>query len=62
MNNNYFAFSDTTWKQLKGTAMGIACAPCFASLFLAAIKNPILIEFKEHIELAKRFIDDGFIL
>lgn len=62
MDHNHFSFSDTNWKQLKGTAMGTACAPCFASIFLGAIETPIIQSFQNHIRLVKRFIDDKFLL
>jgi hypothetical protein len=59
MENNYFSFGDTQWKQMKGTAMGTSCAPCFATLYLGAIEEK-LFQSGSSPRFYRRFIDDGF--
>jgi hypothetical protein len=57
---NYVAFADKTYRQVIGTAMGTACAPPYANLFLALYEESALAEFRDKILLYKRFIDDIF--
>ncbi len=54
--NNYISFANTTYKQIKGTAMGTPVAVTFAQLFLAAIELPIL--STTPCTLYQRYIDD----
>ena len=42
--------------------MGTSMAPQFANLYLHVLENPILKEFRDHILLYKRYIDDIFIV
>ena len=62
MNNNYFTFGDSCWRQLRGTAMGTPVAPAFASLYVAHVEDTLLPEFSSHVIYYKRSIDDIFLL
>lgn len=39
MNNNYFKFNDKYYRQVNGIAMGTACAPTFANIFMYYIES-----------------------
>ena len=60
MTNNIFTFSDTTWKQMTGTAMGTPPAPPWATLYYALLENDFLPRFEGNLLLYRRFIDDVF--
>jgi len=61
MNNNYFKYKDTHYKQVKGFAMGTPCAPNGANLFL--IYNEILMMKKQKFpQYYFRYLDDIFIV
>lgn len=60
MENNYFRFGKTLFRQKKGTAMGTAVAVFAASYYLACCEMEVLPRYKKHIVLYKRFIDDVF--
>ncbi len=63
MKNNIFTFGDTTWLQLKGTAMGTPCACMIASIYFAYHERKnILRKYSPNILFYKRFIDDVFCL
>lgn len=57
---NYVSFSGRTFRQIVGTAMGTACAPTYANLFLAGYEEPELVKFKRTLLYYGRFIDDTF--
>lgn len=61
MTNNIFAFGDTHWLQLSGTAaMGTSCAVTHAVLCVAHHEiTKLLTRFKTSLLLHKRFIDNG---
>jgi hypothetical protein len=61
MDNNYFMFNNLLYKQITGTAMGTASAPCYASLFLSALERPLVRKYS-NIVFYKRFIDDGLLI
>lgn len=42
LNNNYLAFGDRYYRQIKGTAMGTSCAVVFATLFMAYLEEVLL--------------------
>ena len=42
LTNNFFEFNGDFFKQIRGTAIGIKCAPSYAILFLAAWKKDFL--------------------
>ena len=60
LTNNYTEFNDDFFLQLSGTAMGTPVAVCYASLFLAALEEPIL--NNTNLILYRRFIDDIFVI
>ncbi|XP_077123903.1 uncharacterized protein LOC143781279 [Ranitomeya variabilis] len=64
LTHNCFMFSDQIYLQLQGTAMGAACAPSYANLFLGAwergifLSDPVVHIDKVHHWI--RYIDDVF--
>ena len=59
MENNVFAFGDTYWLQIAGTAMGIPPAPTWATIYYCIWELTIIPEFTE-IRYYKQYTDDGF--
>ena len=71
LDNNFFNFNNTHYKQIKGTAMGTKVAPTYATLVLGffeimlyeKIEQEFGIQFRQYIKNNwKRFLDDCFIL
>ena len=62
LKNNIFEFSDKTYKQIRGTAIGKKFAPPYAILFMAALKEKILNKVKKKPNVWWRFIDDIFFI
>ena len=60
MHNNIFTFSDTTFQQIEGTAMGTPPAPPYATLYYGAYEDMFLPAYRHCLVLYKRFIDDVF--
>jgi len=61
MKNNVFAFKNTTWLQLSGTAMGTPTACAYATISFGHHKNSkILPRFSKYLLYYKRYIDDIF--
>jgi hypothetical protein len=61
MENNVFAFGDTFWHQIDGTAMGTPPAPPYATLFFSIFEATFLKQsspFSKNLFFYKRFIDD----
>lgn len=58
--NIYFTFGNNTYQQINGIAMGTACAPNLANMYL--INEELNIVQNDNIFLYKRFIDDGFVV
>ena len=50
LKNNIFEFSDKTYKQIRGTAIGTKFAPPYAVLFMAALEEKILSKVKKKTE------------
>jgi hypothetical protein len=63
---NIFAFGDSYYRQLIGTAMGTSCAVWFANLYFSFHeKSKLLPRFKEflaRILFYARFVDDVFLI
>lgn len=59
-NNVYFKFGRRIFKQTKGIAMGLACGPSLANIFMAAWEWHHKIY--ERIPFYRRYIDDVFVL
>ena len=64
LENNYFLFKDTMYKQISGTAMGTKMAPPYADLFLGKFEEDHILKslFASKIHFYKRFLDDIFLL
>lgn len=61
MKDNIFQFGDTTWRQLRGTAMGTSTAVNYANLYVGFLEvEGLITEFQKNLLFYKRFIDDGF--
>lgn len=59
MKNNIFQFGDTTWRQLRGTAMGTSTAVNYANLYVGYFEiSTLLHKFKDNLPFYRRFIDD----
>jgi hypothetical protein len=60
MRNSIFQFGDTTWRQLRGCAMGTSTAVNYAYLYVGLLEiRHLLPRFREHLPFFRRFIDDG---
>ena len=60
LNNNYFSFDGGTYRQTAGIAMGTACAPPLAQLFVAVLEEDLRASMNTRWpSLYKRFIDDS---
>ena len=62
LKNNIFEFSDKTYKQICGTAIGTKFAPPYAVLFMAALEEKILSKVKKKPSVWWRYIDDIFFI
>ena len=60
--NNVFDFGNTSWLQLRGTAMGSPLAVVFANLYLACLESELLASLDFQPYIYKRFIDDVFVV
>lgn len=64
---NYFRVGEQFYMQIKGVAMGSACAPSVANIFMERfesdfIYDPVANPFYENIKFWKHFIDDIFFI
>ena len=63
LNQNYFEFNGSMFRQTQGTAMGTRMAPSYANLFMAWLEGPLLSSSgSEDLLLWRRFIDDIFLV
>jgi hypothetical protein len=62
MYNNYFSFNNEVFHQLIGTAMGTACAPAYANIFLFMLERNIMTRYETDIWMYFRFLDDVCII
>jgi hypothetical protein len=60
MRNSYLSFKDTVYHQVDGTAMGTACAPTYANIFVLVLERAVIAAFGKAIHLYRRFLDDVF--
>ncbi|CAJ0934161.1 unnamed protein product [Ranitomeya imitator] len=62
LTHNFFVFKDIFYLQKRGTAMGAACAPSYANLFLGAWERSIFgdggVQAADHVLCWVRYIDD----
>ncbi|CAJ0951090.1 unnamed protein product [Ranitomeya imitator] len=66
LTHNFFVFEDTYYLQKRGTAMGAACAPSYANLFLGfwerSIFGDVGAQSADHVLCWMRYIDDVLFL
>ena len=63
MENNYFTFGSTVWKQRQGLAMGTPVAPVVATLYLGYYEETrILQKCRDNLRFYKRYLDDILIV
>ena len=60
LKNNVFEFSDKTYQQIHGTAIGTKFAPLYAVLFKAALEEKNLNKVEKKPNVWWRYIDDIF--
>ena len=60
LKNNVFEFSDKTYQQIHGTAIGTKFAPSYAVLFKAALEEKNLNKVEKKPNVWWRYIDDIF--
>lgn len=58
----FFQFNQTLFQQSYGIAMGLACGPTLANLFMAAWEDHIGVSRKHNFTFYRRYIDDIFAL
>lgn len=66
LGNNYVECEElegpTIFQQKIGTAMGTTFSVTYATIFMIWLETPIINEFRQHILLYKRYIDDLFVV
>ena len=66
LGNNYVECEGlegpTIFLQKISTAMGITFSVTYATIFMIWLETPIINEFRQHILLYKRYIDDFFVV
>jgi hypothetical protein len=62
LNNNIVEFDGLYYKQLLGIAMGTACAPAFANLFMTEVDKNTRVSFSQVIKCYRRYLDDGCLI
>lgn len=59
---NIFEFEGKYYRQIEGTAMGTACAPAYANLYVRESEVQIIWKYRKYIRFYGRYIDDIFIV
>ncbi|KAM4038422.1 uncharacterized protein ACNLHF_016745 [Anomaloglossus baeobatrachus] len=65
LTHNAFTFGERFFLQRRGTAMGAACAPSYANLFLGYWEREVFgdgVPASSHVQCWLRFIDDIFVI
>jgi len=62
LRDNYCTFRGSHWRQHTGFATGTAMGKEIAELFLHVLLYPVLEKWSQWIDMALRFVDDGFVL
>ena len=62
MENNYFEFDGSIYKQTLGTAIGTNFAPAFANMFMSELECRMLGEYRLDPWVWWRFLDDVFLI
>ena len=60
MRNSYLQFRENVYRQIDGTAMGTACAPTYANIYVYMKERVIIADMGALIRLYRRFLDDIF--
>lgn len=58
MDNNFFSYRGQRFQQIKGLAMGTACAPTVANIYAAFYEHKSKVVHRDGVLLYKRYIDD----
>lgn len=62
LNNNYFSFMDTKYKQVRGLAMGSSVSSILAIMYMHSLETKALDLLGNRIGFYGRYVDDTFIL
>ena len=62
LENNYFEFNDSFYRQKLGTAIGTKFAPVYANLFMTRLEERLLDASADKPLVWMRFIDDVFFI
>lgn len=62
VNNNYFEFASLIFQQIDGKAMGSACSPTVANIYMSVTLRKFLRTQNNKPLLLSRYIDDIFII
>ena len=62
VNNNYFEFASLIFQQINGMAMGAACSPTIANIYMSVTLRKFLRTQNHKPLLLTRYIDDIFII
>jgi hypothetical protein len=62
MRNSFLTFRGMFYLQIDGTAMGTACAPTYANIYVYMKERKVIADLSGSIRIYKRFLDDVFAL
>ena len=62
LENNYFEFNETIYRQRMGTAIGTKFAPALANIFMSLLERKMLSESSLKPLICWRFLDDVFMV